>query len=214
MKKAIITIVCGCALLVSTSAAIANDYIGAMQKSIEAVYQASDIRQLQEAVNTLERIGAAEPSKWEPQYYAAFGYIMMATRENDAAAKDTYLDRAMTATEKARSLAPGESEIIAIEGFIYMMKVTVDPASRGPEYAPRAQETFGKAIALNTDNPRPLALMAQMQYGTARFLGNSISDACSLVDKSLEKFEAYKSENPLAPTWGKPMALALKQQCK
>lgn len=214
MKKSIITIVCSALLLSTSVAAIANDYIGAMQKSIEAVYQASDIRQLQEAVNALERIGAAETSKWEPQYYAAFGYIMMATRENDPAVKDTYLDRAMAATEKAKKLAPGESEIIAIEGFIYMMKVTVDPATRGPEYAPRAQQTFGKAITLNPDNPRPLALMAQMQYGTARFLGNSISEACGLVETSLEKFETYKSENPLAPSWGKPMAQGLKQQCK
>jgi hypothetical protein len=215
MKKSNVITLLSVLILFSISAvACANDYLESMQKGIDAVYQASDIPQLQQAVNTLERIGAAENTKWEPQYYAAFGYLMMVNHEKDAAKKDAYLDRAMTAIEKANALAPVESEIIALEGFVYMLRVTVDPGSRGPEFAPRALQTFGKASALNPGNPRALALMAQMQYGSAQFFGTSTADACALVERSLETFDAFKSQNPLAPRWGKRMADALRQQCK
>src|SRR5688572_29536162 len=137
-------------------AACPNDYVEAMRKSIEAVYKASDIPQLQQAVNTFERIGAAEKSRWEPRYYVAFGYLMMANHEKEAEKKDAYLDRAKTAIEGAKALAPEESEIIALEGFVYMLRVTVDPGSRGPEFTPKALLAFGKANTLNPDNPRAL----------------------------------------------------------
>ena len=202
------------ALFSISGLAYSNDYLEAMRKSIDAIYHASEIPQLQQAVNTLERIGAAESSKWEPQYYVAFGYLMLVTHEKDAAKKDAYLDHAMSAIEKAKALVPHESEIIALEGFVYMLRVTVDPAARGPEFAPKALQTFSKAASLNPENPRALALMARMQYGSAQFFGTSTSEACALAEKSLEKFEAFKPESPLTPAWGKKMAEDLRQQCR
>ena len=198
-----------------TSTCFAHDpYYEAMKTNIAAVYNAPDIGALQRAVNVFEKIGAAEPAKWEPQYYAAFGYVMMATRETDMKKKDAYLDGAMRAVEKAKAVVPAESEIMALEAFIYMMRITVDPASRGAELAPVAMQAFRKATALNPENPRALALMARMQYGSAQFFGASTAEACALVEKALTKFENYEPENPLAPTWGKPMAESLKQQCQ
>jgi len=215
MKNSIVFTLFAAFLLLSMSGqCIANDYLAAMQKGIEAVYQASDIPQLQQAVNTLERIGAAEKSKWEPQYYVAFGHLMMANLEKEAAKKDAYLDQALVFIEKAKALAGEESEIITLEGFVHMMRVTVDPGSRGSDYVPKAMQSFGKATALNPENPRALALMARMQYGSAQFLGSSTDDACLLLERSLEKFETYRSENPLAPVWGQRMAESLRQQCK
>lgn len=189
-------------------------YIAAMQKNIETISKAQSIEELQSSVNSFERIGAAEKTKWEPQYYAAFGYIIMATRESDGAKKDGYLDRAMTAIEAGKKIAPGESEIVALEGFAYMIRVTVDPASRGPQFAGQSIQTYQKALELNAENPRALALLAQMQYGTAQFFGSSTTEACAIMHKSLEKFETYKSDNPLAPRWGKETAESMKENCK
>jgi hypothetical protein len=206
------------ALLVLSVSTItfANDgkFIEAMQKNIQTVYQAESIDQLQTAVNAFERIGAAEKTKWEPQYYAAFGYIMMCTRESDGAKKDAYLDLAMTALEKGKVLAPEESELIALEGFTYMMKLTIDPASRGAQFSGLAMQSYSKAVALNPENPRALGLLAQMQYGTAQFFGSSTNEACETGRTALQKFETYKSENPLAPQWGKPMTEEMVANCK
>jgi tetratricopeptide (TPR) repeat protein len=189
-------------------------YLAAMQKNIQAIYEAKTIGDLQGAVNAFERIAAAENTRWEPLYYAAFGNVMMSARAEDAAKKDEYIDNAISLIGKARSLAPEESELFALEGFALMMRVTVDPGTRGPQFAGLAVRAYDKAIQLNPENPRAWALLAQMQYGTAQFFGSSTAEACESLATALAKFETYKSENPLAPQWGRPMAAGLKEKCK
>lgn len=194
--------------------ALANDqYTEVMQKNIEAVYKAQTPQEIQNIVNTFERIGEAEKTKWEPYYYASYGYLMIALREKEPAKVDGYLDLALKASAKASALNPTESEVTALEGFVHMIRVTVDPASRGQQYSGLAFQSFGKAVALNPENPRALALLAQMQYGTAQFFGASTKEACETLAKSLDKFTTYKSGNPLAPQWGREMAEEMKTKC-
>jgi len=200
-------------LLTSRSFATGDKYVEAMQKNIEVIYTARNIPDIQSAINAFERIGDAEKTKWEPFYYVSFGYVMMANREKEATVKDTYLDLSLKALEKAKTLQPNESEIIALEGFVHMIRVTVDPASRGQQYSSLAFQSFGKAVAMNPENPRALALLAQMQYGTAQFFGSSTTEACGTLTKALEKFDTFKSDNVLAPQWGRGMAEGMKSKC-
>jgi len=194
----------------------ANDekYYEQMGKQIQAVYAAQTMDEFQSAINALDRIAGAEKTKWEPYYYSAFGSVMMATREKEASKKDGYLDQALAAVEKGKAIASNESELVAMEGFVHMIRVTVDPASRGAQYSGLAMQTFGKAIALNPENPRALVFMAQMQYGTAQFLKSSTTEACATLSKAIEKFTSFKSDNPLAPRWGNSMADGMREQCK
>jgi hypothetical protein len=191
-----------------------NKYAETMQKNINTVYTAQTIEELQAVTNTFERIASAEKTKWEPYYYTSFGYVMMANLEKDGAKKDAYLDLAFAAVNKAKEIAPHESEVIALEGFNYMIRLTVDPGSRGPQYSGLSMQTYGKALALNPENPRALVFMAQMQYGTAQFFGSSTAEACATLAKSLEKFSTFKSGNSLAPAWGQSVAEGMKEQCK
>ncbi len=202
-------------LMVMTTAAHANDekYFEQMGKQIQIVYRAQTTEELQGAVNALERIASAEKTKWEPHYYSAFGYLMMATREKESSKKDSYLDQALAAVERGKALVPQESELVALEGFVHMIRVTVDPATRGAQYSGLAMQTFGKAVSLNPNNPRVLALMAQMQFGTAQFFGSSTAEACGIARKASDQFKTYKSENPLAPVWGKEMNEELIKSC-
>jgi hypothetical protein len=203
-------------LILSATHLFASDgkYMEAMGKNIQLVYTAQSISDLQNAVNTLERIGAAEKTKWEPFYYASFGYTMMSNKATENEKKDAYLDLAATSLDKAKAILPNDSELIALEGFIQMLRIGIDPAARGPKYSGMATQSFGKAMALNPENPRATALMAQMQFGTAKFFGSSTADACGLATQAAEKFKTYKSENPLAPQWGNEMNEGLRGQCK
>jgi hypothetical protein len=139
---------------------------------------------------------------------------MMANQEKDGAKKDQYLDLALAAIEKAKAIKADESETLALEGFVYMIRITVDPGARGQQFAGLAMQTYGKAIGLNPENPRALVLLARMQYGTAQFFGSSTAEACENANKAIEKFESYKSDNSLAPQWGKLMAEELSKLCK
>jgi hypothetical protein len=208
------TLILAFALSFIVSLADDGKYIEVMQKNIMTVYTAKTIPDLQAVVNTFERVGAAEKTKWEPFYYASFGYIMMASREADLTKKDSYLDQADAAIKKASAIASNESEIVAIEGFIQMLRIGVDPATRGQQYSGLAMQSFGKAVGLNPENPRALGLLAQMQFGTAQFFGSSTAEACGTADKALEKFATYKPASPLSPQWGKEMTVELKEKCK
>ncbi|HET9054094.1 MAG TPA: hypothetical protein VFM90_07975 [Cyclobacteriaceae bacterium] len=210
MKNTIVIIF----VLFATALTAQDKYTETMLKNIEAVYKARTVAEQQTVVNAFERIAAAEKAKWEPYYYAAYGNIMMANAETENPKKDAFLDRAAKNIEQAKAINASDSEIIALEGFVHMMRVTVDPATRGQEYSGKAFRSFSMAVALNPENPRALALLAQMQYGTAQFFGSSTAEACGTIEKSLEKFDTYKTENVLAPQWGKHMAEGLKSNCK
>jgi cytochrome c-type biogenesis protein CcmH/NrfG len=95
-----------------------------------------------------------------------------------------------------------------------MIRVTVDPATRGQQYSTLAYQSFNKAVAINPENPRALTLLAQMQFGTAQFFGSPTTEACATVTKALEKFAATSEPKPLAPEWGKGMAEGLKGKCQ
>lgn len=190
-------------------------YFAQMGKQVQAVYTAKTIDEYQVAVNAFDRIASAEKTKWEPFYYSGFGNIMMAIAEMEGSKKDSYLDLALTAIEKGKQLVPEESELVALEGFVHMIRVTVDPATRGQKFSGLSMQTFSKAIGMNPKNPRALSLLAQMQLGTARFFNQPPTEACETARKAAAIFEsAAESENPLAPRWGKEMNLGVLQNCK
>lgn len=202
-------------LLFLAAAALAKDdgYIEAMGKQIGVVYGAQTVEGLQEASNSLDRIGLAEKTKWEPHYYSAFGYLMMATREKEGQKKDGFLDQALIRIERGLELSKDNSELLALEGFVHMLRVSVDPASRGQRFSGLSMKAFNKAIKANPSNPRALSLMAQMQYGTAQFFGSSTAEACAMAQKAFELFSAEKIEDPLAPRWGKEMTEGMVKRC-
>jgi hypothetical protein len=93
--------------------------------------------------------------------------------------------------------------------------LTVDPATRGPQYSGLAMQTFGKALGMNPNNPRAMSMMAQMQLGTAKFFNQSPTEACETGKKALEIFNTTPpAENKLAPRWGREMAEAFVKECK
>ncbi len=201
-------------LLVAVVASANNRYDETMAKNIDVVYNAKTTDELQQAVNQLDRVGQAEKTKWEPYYYAAFGYIMMANQSADPVKKDAYLDQAKAELEKATAVKQEESEIITLQGFVSLIRITVDPATRGQQYSGLAGQSFKKALTINPENPRALAMLAQMQFGTAKFFKAPFDEACATTHKALEKFSTYRSENPFAPAWGKGMTEGLLAQCK
>lgn len=200
--------------LVFTVSPAQDKYTTQMLKNIQGVYSSKTVEEYQAAINALDRIGNAEKTKWEPFYYAAFGYLMIANKEKDLTKKDQFLDLSAASLAKAKAINENESEIVALEGFIQMIRISVDPAARGAQYSGQAMQLFGKAVTLNPENPRALGLMAQMQFGTAKFFNSPTTEACATATKSVDKFATYKSANELAPQWGKEMSEGLLKQCK
>lgn len=189
-----------------------NQYEAAMEAAIQKLYQAQSPEALQQAANTFERIGKKETDKWHPHYYAGYARTMITAMSQENEGKDKLLDAALEHVNAAKKLAENNSEILALEGFIHMMRIPIDPASRGPQYSGMSIGALQKAIALDPENPRAHMLLSDMQYGMAQFLGSDTSEACKTLNKAIELFETDQPENKLAPAWGKEWAASSKQQ--
>lgn len=187
----------------------------AMKKQLAAMKTIQTPDESQAVANGFLRIAEAKTTEWLPLYYAAYVQTIAAFRFE--VNKDQYFDQAMELVNKADKIAPNNSEITAMKGFILMGKLSVDPMNRGQEMSPLAMQTFGKAIALDNQNPRATTLMAQMELGMSQFFGNGPEKACGLARVGLELFakeEAKVTEDYLLPTWGKNQAEEVAAQCK
>lgn len=210
MKNLILTIL----LFFAVSAAFANDaYTNAMKKNLMALEQAKTIAEYTAIANTFERIASMQTEEWLPAYYSAYTNIMISNLHPEAEAKDTYLDKAQDHLDKAIKLKKDESEIVALQGFILMMKVDVDPATRGQAMAGKVMATFEKAVQLDPGSPRAQFLLGNWVYGTARFFNASTDEACGLIKKSLLLFEEAQA-GELDPQWGKEMAMEILKNCE
>lgn len=188
-------------------------YQKAMQKSITALKEAHDIASMTKVAHHFERIAKMEKDKWLPRYYAAYAYITTGAMEESTTQKDQCLDQAQSYLDETLALEAKNSELVALQGYLYMIRVSVDPASRGQQLASKATQTLSQAVQMDTENPRALLLLGQMQYGTAQFFNNNTSEACSLIEQSLEKFATASDAEELAPSWGKEIALAVQERC-
>lgn len=207
MKSLILNLALG--LIFSQHLLADNDYEQAMKKGIENLHNAQSPEAMQQVAHYFERIAAAEIEQWLPYYYAAYTRITLGVMEQS----DTQLDQAQGHLDQIADQQGDASEVSALQGYLYMIRVSLDPANRGPHLAPQATETLSKAVQMNPENPRAVMLLAQMQYGTAQFFKSDLSEACQSVEKALLLFDQEKPASALAPAWGKEIAQAIHQEC-
>lgn len=188
-------------------------YVKAMAKGLQTLGAAQSQEDRLAAASQFERIAAKVKDQWHPHYYAALANINMSMNAADLSDKDALTSKAQGYIDTALKLAPGNSEVVALQGYNYMAQLAADPNTRGQAMAPKAMQQFGKAMAMDKENPRAMALMAQMQYGTAQFFGSPTDDACNMARKTIPIFEAEAKGQSLEPSWGKEMAQGLVGQC-
>jgi tetratricopeptide (TPR) repeat protein len=188
-------------------------YMKAMMKGLQSMSAERTVENLQASASQFERIAANATDQWHPQYYAALNYLNISFQVEGISTKDQYTAKAKVFIDKAKELAPNNSEVVALEGFLYMAQLAADPDSRGQMLSGKAMQTYGEAIRLNPNNPRALALMAQMQYGMAEFFNSPTANACAMNEKSIPAFEAEEKGKSFDPTWGIELAQQMKGKC-
>ena len=217
MKKLISIIA---VLLFTVSLAIAQDspYQIAMKKEIAKVIETDSIPALQQSANTFARIAEMNAKEWLPLYYEALAYTFQGVnRSLTMDKKDEALAKAEELAKKADIISPNNAEIVTLQGFILMGKVSADPASRGQSMSGQVMATYGKALGIDNINPRALALMAQMENGMAQFFGSGNEKACKLAKQSQEIFAGQDKETlkaALSPTWGNKVNEGLLKKCE
>ncbi|WP_339875485.1 hypothetical protein [uncultured Algoriphagus sp.] len=213
MKKSILTIALSF-ILIALAQASDPAFIAAMQKQLAAKATIETFEQSQEVTNGFMRIADATETEWLPFYYGALLKTEAAFRFDID--KDKILDEALELVNKADKLAPGNSEITALIGYVLIGKISLDPASRGQSMSPEAMQLLGKAINLDRENPRAVSLMSQMELGMSQFFGTGPEKACGMARMSLELYKKEQTkitEDYILPTWGKTQADQVASKC-
>ena len=193
-----------------------SGYEQAMEKALTELNAAQTVTQMSEAGNTFDRIASGAEDHWLPVYYGAYTRVISAAMEADLTKKDAYLDVAESRLKHLTEIQGYDSsEVLTLKGFLYMIRITVDPATRGQEYSIKASTVLQEAVAANPQNPRALLMLAQMNYGSAQFFNQDTSGPCSMIDSVLQLLD-QQDDNPeadFAPHWGRYQAEAMKSQC-
>ncbi|MBL4655656.1 MAG: hypothetical protein JKY33_07525 [Bacteroidia bacterium] len=200
--------------LIVTNVSGQNDKFVKAMKGVLAVMDTSkSIKSLQKASNKFERIAMAEKKEWLPYYYAAHCNALIGFYTEKKKEKDVFYDKALAFKDKADSIDNNNSEIYALHGFILQFKLMVNPMVRGRTLGPESGRILQQAMELDGNNPRPYYLTGSNLFYTPAQYGGGKDKACPLLEKSVQKYEAFKPESDLHPTWGGDRAQMLWAKC-
>lgn len=200
-------------LFAIASAAFPSNYEETMKAKIQKMYEVKNAGELSNLANQFQRIANAEPEKWLPNYYAAYS-LVRSTFFDDMKNDNIHqqLDLAQTEIDKAKKKAPKESEIYALQAFVYQLRIT--DMSKGYKYSKLAGEAIGTAERLNPENPRVYYLRGSNTFHTPKMFGGGAANAKPDLEKAAGMFEAQKPESEIAPSWGAEHNKQLLQQCE
>jgi hypothetical protein len=186
------------------SASVQEDkkFISAMVSTINILDTASTAGTYTLLANSFERIGNAEIKYWQPWYYAALCYGLMAVSTPDKSLIDPLAAKAEEYIVKAMALSNNNSEISALQGMISNTKILVDPISRWQTYSAEATAFLNLAKDQNPLNPRPYLIEARTKLFTPAAMGGGPDAARPIIEKALENYTNFKAENSIAPMWG------------
>ncbi len=189
------------------------------QKMGEALAGFSTIESSKDYISVasnFERISNVETEQWLPLYYHAQCFVLMSFVDQDADGekKDSYLDIAEASINKMIVLVPEESEVYALQSFMYTARIVINPMERGMIYSQKSGQSIQKSLALKSSNPRAKYLKLSNEIGMADFFGQETSQYCDEVSVLLEGWDDFKPESEIHPSWGKDMVAGIVESCE
>lgn len=214
MKK-VITFITVLFFSIGLHAQDASAYERYMLETLSLYDSVKTLDDYKEIVNRFERIANAEQDQWLPSYYSGLTYIYMSfVRGLEDDQRDDYIEKALEAIDKAQAINGETSEIVVLRGYAYMAKVSVSPALRGMTLSGKIAGYFEKALAMDPQNPRANLMAGRWKYGSAQFFGSSTDDACALMQKALELYQAQEEGKSIDPSWGENQAVSMTKRCQ
>lgn len=198
------------ALVAITSFSQSEKYTKAMEQLVIAVDTTYSTDGLNNLANSFQRIADAEKNQWLPYYYSALAHVtagLMMGGANGMAGgmadkTDPEANKAEELVNKAEALSKDNSEIWIVKKQIATLRMMGDPMNRYMTYGPAAAEALATAKKLDPENPRVYLLEGQDKFYTPEQFGGSKEEAKKLFEAALKKYEAFKPESTIHPSWG------------
>jgi hypothetical protein len=183
------------------TAAAGSAYTDQLGAIVNELMRTGDPAQLTSIAAKLERAGAAASTDWLPRYYRAYALLINVFQsKEDADVRDKTLDQAEAALAQARKLRGDESELLALQAYIYQARLNVSPMMRAMKYSALVRETVAQAKKLNPDNPRAYLIEANNVYYTPSMFGGGADAARPIYEAAKAKFAVAKPTMHWLPT--------------
>ncbi|HSN48829.1 MAG TPA: hypothetical protein VLR29_08720 [Flavobacterium sp.] len=205
MTKIIVTIVLFITSLVSAQ--------GQFEQGMGKAFQLWGEGKNTEASAMFERIAAAEPTSWLPNYYVALVNTTTAFGTKDKEQMNLLLTKAQNALDGEMIRNPNNAEILVVQAMIHTAWIASDPMTNGAKYSGTVMELYGKAQAIAPENPRVIYGKAEFEIGAAKFWGTDTQPMCAQIEKAIGLFATFKPETPFSPKWGLDRAEAALKNC-
>lgn len=167
-----------------------------------------------EAEQLFERIAAAEPDAWLPNYYLAQMNSLKTWGETDATKVKAQLEKAQNFLNDAMVLEKENADLLVMQAQILTNWVAFDGMTYGMKYSTKITDLYNKAYTLAPNNPMVVLGRAEWNMGSARFFGQDIKPFCKDVEKAIQLFANFKPESPYHPNWGRERAQQVADTCK
>lgn len=167
-----------------------------------------------EASDLFERIAAAEPSKWLPNYYVALVNTTSAFQTKDKEQIALLLGKAQKALDAEMGKGQNNAELYVMQAMINTAWIVYDPMTNGQKLSGPTMGLYAKAEAIAPNNPRVVFSKAEFEIGGAKFWGQDTKPMCAQIDKAIALFATFKPETPFSPSWGLDRALEAQKNCK
>ena len=208
--KLYVSLVLGFLMISQFSYAQKGAYTNAMKKALTAMDEAmatleeeGGVDRLAAVSNQFERIAAKENQEWLPVYYDAYVHVIMSFKLGEGKLQDASLDVAQELLDKATAMNGDKSELMALQGMLYIGRIVVKPMLRGMTYSGKVSKAIEKSISFNEDNPRAYYVLGQLYQGMPKFAGGGMDRACPEFNTAKEKFATHEMPSEIHPTWGK-----------
>ena len=206
MKTLIITT----ALLISSLLTAQTSFEQGMGKSLGLWGEGK----AKEASDLMERIAAAEKNNWLPNYYVSLINTTEAFNPANKEKVPAMIIKAQDAIDNATLISPNNDEIMVVQAMLYTVVLLQDPMTNGVKYTGLVMEQYGKALAINPNNPRAVFSKAEFEIGGAKYWGTDTKPMCAQIEKSIQLFANFKPETPFSPKWGLDRAQEALKACK
>jgi hypothetical protein len=185
-----------------------------MKSSLYTLYKAGNYQTFKMMSNQLRKIADEEKTKWIPYYHAAYAHIMAAFLSKEKFEAEEFLNNGQEMIDNANKYSPNNSEIVALQGFLYQARIIVNPEARSQEYLHKAVKEYDQARFMNPENPRPYYLIGQILYRIPKQLGGNKENACAHFQRARDKYKSFKPRSEFSPNWGEEANQLLLDKCK
>lgn len=214
MKNLVIIISFVWAFVCSSVYAQSTDavYEQAMSKAVAKLDSSYTIPALKQQKNQFDRISSKYTKEWLPVYYSVYcgvqSVYMNPKAENSAALLDEAKEKLSTLDKFENA---DKSEVNTLWGYYFTALISLDPQNNGVKYFSQVISYYKQAIAEDTNNPRPVYLLAFFEKNLPPFMQQG-KDFCGELEKAKKLYEGEESKST-APHWGKEFLHMLQAKC-